>query len=92
MDAKSIRDIIDATNLFPEVEVVYYIATIDIVYYIATNILLQIYAIHLFIFFRVDDTAIEPSGGSNGTVNEIGNYDTFEIFFCMTSLPTVTAV
>ena len=72
MAAKSFQDIFNATNLYPEVKVVYYIAT---------NILLQIYAIHLFIFFRVDDTAIEPLGGSNDIVNEIGTYDTFEIFF-----------
>ena len=70
MTAKSFRDITIATNLYPEV-----------VYYIAMNILLQIYAIHLFIFFRVDDTVIEPSGGSNDTVNKIDTYDTFGIFF-----------
>ena len=68
--AKSFRDIINAISLYSEV-----------VYYIATNILLQIYAIHLFIFFRVDGTVIEPSGGSNDTANEIGTYETFEIFF-----------
>ena len=72
MATEPFQEIFNATNLYPEVKVVYYIAT---------NILLQIYAIHLFIFFRVDDTVIEPSGGSNYTVNEIGTYDTFGIFF-----------
>ena len=72
MAIKSFQDISNATSLYPEVKVAYYIAT---------NILLQIYAIHLFIFFRVDDTVIEPSGDSNYTVNEIGTYDTFGIFF-----------
>ena len=70
MAIKSFRDIINATSLYSEA-----------VYYIATNILLQICAIHPSIFFRVDDTAIEPPGGSNDTANEIGAYNTFEIFF-----------